>query len=196
MTKLKVGIDLAVMHHKGQVRKTSLGGTFIPYIVHPIAVMEMVWKWGVGRTDILLAAVCHDLLEDTGCTVDELFSFIGSQACGFVQDLTFMPPKSASPEKKKKLKADFMSTFKNKPIEVLIVKMADRFRNTLDFKLTDPNYARIYFEKAAPLFKAFETRRSEIVDMFGKDVEEKVVRTYEQMKKVVMSDEAEFVLVA
>jgi (p)ppGpp synthase/HD superfamily hydrolase len=60
--QLEAAIALAVTYHAGQVDKNGL-----PYILHLIAVMSQMESI-VGKT----IAVMHDLVEDTGITIERL----------------------------------------------------------------------------------------------------------------------------
>lgn len=63
MDKLAKALSHTVSWHDGQVRK----GTDIPYVCHPLAVCSLVIEDG-GTQDEQVAALFHDLLEDTDCT--------------------------------------------------------------------------------------------------------------------------------
>lgn len=59
---IEVAISIALKAHKGQVDK---GGN--PYILHPLAVMNRV-----ETIEEKIAAVLHDVVEDTEVTIDQL----------------------------------------------------------------------------------------------------------------------------
>lgn len=63
---LDVAIQVAVTAHAGQVDKSG-----VPYIFHPLRVMETVRRGG-GDEIILAIAVMHDVIEDTAVTLDGL----------------------------------------------------------------------------------------------------------------------------
>jgi GTP pyrophosphokinase len=174
--KVQAAFDLMNMHHKGQFRKNKQDGTALPYMFHPIAVMQLIWSWGIGTHLVLAAALCHDLLEDTKCTVEILRTFLGAIITGWIQDLSFIP--KADTKDVKKLKEAYMLTFQKKPIEVVVIKMADRFCNVRDFLQNDPQYAMIYFKKAESLFDTFDARRVEVIERFGPKVYAKIRKTY------------------
>ena len=65
MSKLEQAIELAKELHKWQKRKDGTD-----YIAHPIAVMELLKKYDFPE-DALIAAVLHDICEDTEvCSID------------------------------------------------------------------------------------------------------------------------------
>ncbi len=75
-------IAFATRKHAKQVR---MGG--MPYIVHPIAVADIVNCWGYGR-DYIIAAFFHDLLEDTDATDEEILQIGGPKVLEAVHALT------------------------------------------------------------------------------------------------------------
>lgn len=63
---LEAADRLAEERHKGQVDKA--GG---PYVEHPRAVARITAAWG-GSLEQQLAALLHDIVEDTDCTLEDL----------------------------------------------------------------------------------------------------------------------------
>jgi (p)ppGpp synthase/HD superfamily hydrolase len=140
---LEEAIEVAHKWHKGQFRKCGL----LPYIVHPLEVMKKLHSWGVRDEEILAAAVLHDTLEDTAMQIEDFEPF-GHTVYDYVLDMT------CDPELKKK---EYMERFKDVPIEVLLIKAADRLCNCADYEQTDPKYATIYFKKADVVWKRLQT---------------------------------------
>lgn len=98
MTRLENAIDLATLCHHRQFRKYM---EEMPYIIHPIRVMAEVSKY-INDVDVLAAAVCHDLLEDTTVTLDVLEARIGERATRMVQALTNVSKGSSLPRADRK----------------------------------------------------------------------------------------------
>lgn len=65
---LPMAIEIAREAHEGQVDKAGA-----PYINHPLAVADILFERGYGEdTDLLIAAVLHDVVEDTDETLKTL----------------------------------------------------------------------------------------------------------------------------
>jgi (p)ppGpp synthase/HD superfamily hydrolase len=147
-------LELAIKWHKNQVRKGERNGYHLPFIVHPISVMKRVWEWGFATPITMDASATHDTKEDTDITWEELMGVIGEEAADIVFELTYT---GNSPEEK----AEYLKSFRNKSLEALVIKLADRFQNVKDFMLTKPEYANKYFDKAKFLFQALTDRKDE-----------------------------------
>ncbi len=78
----------AADQHRYQERK---GGKGIPYIYHLLAVSALVWEDG-GDEDQAIAALLHDVLEDTPTQPDELRERFGLRATSFVELCTDANP--------------------------------------------------------------------------------------------------------
>jgi GTP pyrophosphokinase len=89
MTRLEQAIKLAVDYHEGQLDKAG-----IPYIFHPLRVMEKVRQRIPNFTgtpeqyDLLIAAVLHDCVEDTPMTLDEIRLSFGDGVADIVDRVT------------------------------------------------------------------------------------------------------------
>lgn len=78
-------ILFAAESHSGQYRKD--GKT--PYINHPVAVMHLLaHTGGISDTEVLIAAVLHDVVEDTTVTALEITDRFGERVSKIVLELT------------------------------------------------------------------------------------------------------------
>ena len=98
-----------------------------PYIMHPIAVAEIVCKEiGLGSTSIC-AALLHDVVEDTEYTVEDIRNMFGDKIAQIVDGLTkisggiFGDQASAQAENFRKLLLTMSDD-----IRVILIKIADR----------------------------------------------------------------------
>ncbi len=78
-------LQLARKWHHGQIRK---GVKCEPFVQHPLRVAGILSRHGIRDSDILSAAIFHDLLEDTACPPEEIEAIAGSTVLGWVQELT------------------------------------------------------------------------------------------------------------
>ena len=77
--KIHKAIEFAVIKHANQKRK----GTDIPYIVHPMEVMQILSENGCSE-DMIIAGLLHDTVEDTDTTIDEIQIHFGDNVAQFV----------------------------------------------------------------------------------------------------------------
>ncbi len=78
--------SFAAKKHIDQKRK---GDTAAPYINHPLEVANLLANKGnVKDTDVLIAAMLHDTIEDTDTTKEEIIELFGEKVCGFVLEVT------------------------------------------------------------------------------------------------------------
>ena len=117
--------NFARQAHKGVKR---LSGE--PYIMHPIAVAQIVCEEvGLGSTSIC-SALLHDVVEDTDYTVEDIENLFGTKVAQIVDGLTkisggiFGEQASAQAENFKKLLLTMSDD-----IRVILIKICDRLHN-------------------------------------------------------------------
>ena len=168
MNIIENALALAYRGHSGQFRKDNN----LPYICHPVDVANLLNKWNIKDENMIAAAFCHDLLEDTDITIEQIDSATNGLVANYVHYLTFYGNIS---------KQNYMDSFVDKPIEIFLIKMADRIANIRDFEVSSPDYAYKYAMKAEKLFRAFYgCRDDEIVNKYG-------IHTYEKIESDIPS---------
>ena len=117
--------NFANQAHKGIKRRSGE-----PYIMHPLAVAQIVCnEIGLGSTSIC-AALLHDVVEDTDYTVEDIENIFGPKSAQIVDGLTkisggiFGDRASAQAENFKKLLLTMSDD-----IRVILIKIADRLHN-------------------------------------------------------------------
>ena len=127
--------DFANEAHKGVRRRSGE-----PYILHPIAVAKIVVSnIGLGYKSIV-AALLHDVVEDTDYSVDDLRSLFGDKVATLVEGLTKIKTVLDN-EDKAQQKSMQAENFKrilltlNDDVRVVLIKLADRLHNcrTIEF---------------------------------------------------------------
>lgn len=102
-----------------------------PYIIHPIAVAKIVAKdIGLGATSIV-AAILHDVVEDTEYRLSDIESMFGEKVAKIVDGLTKL---SGDIDSRQALTLKKMLMTLSEDVRVILIKIADRLHNmqTLD----------------------------------------------------------------
>ncbi|SNX29406.1 GTP pyrophosphokinase [Polynucleobacter meluiroseus] len=129
IAEIKKAFHFSDNAHLGQYRHSGE-----PYITHPVAVAELCATWRLDAPSIM-AALLHDVIEDTLCTKADLVDKFGSKVAELVEGLTkldkleFQSHAEAQAESFQKM---FMAMARD--VRVILVKLADRTHNmrTLD----------------------------------------------------------------
>jgi len=137
-------LKFATLAHGDQKRKY----TGDPYIVHPIAVSEIVKT--VAHTDeMVAAALLHDVVEDTPVTIDEIKIKFGSKVAELVGWLT----DTSRPEdgnRKTRKSIDRLHSA-DAPAEAQTIKLADLIHNTKSIEKHDPSFWKVYKQEKIAL---------------------------------------------
>lgn len=134
-------LEYAAKKHKGQYRK---GGE--EYITHPVAVAAVLENKGYNE-DYLIAALFHDLLEDTDASEDELLMFCSSEVLQAIKLVT---------KEKNYSQKDYIERIKNNPI-AFAVKGADRLHNCLCAVDADEAFRKRYIKDTAEWYLDFDS---------------------------------------
>jgi (p)ppGpp synthase/HD superfamily hydrolase len=115
-------IEFAAAAHRGQYRK----GTLIPYLVHPLSAARTVIAAGYPE-HVVAAAILHDIVEDTGHSVDDIRARFGSRVARLVDACSEPNHHDASWEERKQHTVDTLAATTDQ--EVLVVAIADKLDN-------------------------------------------------------------------
>ncbi len=119
--------------HKNQLRKSGE-----PYIIHPLAVAEIVAEIGLD-SDAIAAALLHDCLEDTDASFEEISRLFGETIAELVEGvtkLTRVQYSTMEEQQMENLRKMFMAM--SKDIRVILIKIADRLHNTRTLQYQSP----------------------------------------------------------
>ncbi|MBT3605656.1 MAG: bifunctional (p)ppGpp synthetase/guanosine-3',5'-bis(diphosphate) 3'-pyrophosphohydrolase [Candidatus Latescibacteria bacterium] len=124
-------VSFAAEKHRDQRRKDEAQ---TPYINHPIAVAETLRIFGiVDDVDVLVAALLHDVLEDTETTPGEILESFGSDVLTIVQEVT--DDKSFPKQARKDLQIAGAPRLSE---QARWVKLADKICNLSDMAKNPP----------------------------------------------------------
>lgn len=138
---LQLALEFAKAKHKGQMR---IGGD--DYITHPITVYEIVKSQGFDE-NYQIAALFHDLLEDTDATEEEILKYGNPEILKAVKLLT---------KEKGYDMAEYISAIKQNPI-AFAVKAADRLHNLQCAIITDEEFKRKYILETVDWYMDFSS---------------------------------------
>ncbi|HVP90408.1 MAG TPA: bifunctional (p)ppGpp synthetase/guanosine-3',5'-bis(diphosphate) 3'-pyrophosphohydrolase [Terriglobales bacterium] len=120
----------AARAHKGQVRRSGE-----PYLSHPLEVANTLAGMGLDRTT-LVAALLHDVLEDTEVTAAEVRTAFGKEVADLVEGVTKIGRVQGTPPEDRRAEAiRKVILAMTDDIRVIFIKLADRIHNlkTLEF---------------------------------------------------------------
>jgi len=130
LRRLTKALAFAAEAHRNHRRK---GASQEPYINHLIEVLDLVAQVEDGDTDVLIAAMLHDVLEDTATGYDELVAAFGDRVARIVRensdDMTL--PK---PERRRAR----LASISKKSREARLVKCADIISNLRAIAISPP----------------------------------------------------------
>ena len=124
--------SFAAKKHSRQKRK---GADEEPYINHPLEVASLLANVGkVEDYNILIAAVLHDTVEDTGVSKEELTELFGEEVCGYVLEVTDDKSLPKHARKQKQIEhAPYLSPSAKQ------IKLADKISNIRDITENSPH---------------------------------------------------------
>ena len=104
-------IDALKFASEKHIKQRKRGCDFLPYINHPIKVVNILFHSGESDFELLTAALLHDVLEDTNTTDKELQRLFGHKVRDIVEELTDDMNDPYDVRKKKQIKnAPYLST--------------------------------------------------------------------------------------
>ena len=122
---IRKAFNLSVEAHSNQRRKTGE-----PYIFHPISVAKIVAnEIGLGAVSIV-AALLHDVVEDTKYTINDIEQLFGETIARIVSGLTKI--SSLKKDKDHSIQAENfrkMLLTLHDDVRVILIKVADRLHN-------------------------------------------------------------------
>lgn len=120
-------VDFRTMHHAANLASTGHYGQTRwagePYINHVFRVTSLVMDCGIVKTDGVVAALLHDVVEDTSVTLADVSKKFGLQVAAYVDMLS---------QRKGEPRGDyFQRCFEQGDPTVYAIKFADRIDNLM-----------------------------------------------------------------
>jgi len=130
-TKLLSALQFAAIKHQKQFRK---GVNQTPFINHPIRVATLLAESGEAEsTNLLIAAILHDVIEDTNTTAEEITNLFGKVVCDLVLECT--DDKNLPSWERKQHQINYAP---KASIAAKKIKLADKICNITDIREDPP----------------------------------------------------------
>ena len=130
---VRLAYDFAEDAHKGQARYNGE-----PYITHPLSAAYILALMQID-VNIIIAALLHDVPEDTQVTLEEIEKNFGSDVTGMIKGITKLGKlKYRGVERYiENLRKMFVAMAED--IRVMLIKFADRIHNLMTLEAQPPN---------------------------------------------------------
>ncbi|HFD81001.1 MAG TPA: GTP diphosphokinase [Gammaproteobacteria bacterium] len=157
-TQIHKALEYARQAHSGQTRASGE-----PYLVHCLAVAEIVHHLNLDH-EAVIAAILHDVVEDTDASLEDLREQFGGQVCHLVDGVTKMGHidelrdpasvvRSATATHAESVRKLLLAMAED--VRVVLIKLADRLHNMRTLRYLDERrqrrIARETLEIYAPL---------------------------------------------
>lgn len=127
----------AFVAHDGVIRKTGE-----PYITHPVAVACILADLHMD-VQTIMAALLHDVVEDTPITTDQIRKSFGDQVASLVDGLTKLEKiefENASQAQAENFRKMLLAM--SQDVRVILIKLADRLHNMQTLQAMKPEKQR------------------------------------------------------
>lgn len=146
-------LDLAAEAHQGQSRASG-----DPYIAHPVAVARILAELNMD-TDTIVAALLHDVVEDTPITLAQIETQFGSDVAALVDGVTklsWLEVRTREEEQVENLRKMFLAMARD--IRVILIKLADRLHNMRTLKHLPPDRVRRIAKETREIYAPLANR--------------------------------------
>ena len=150
-SKVMAAATFAANAHHGQIRRY----TGDPYIIHPVEVAMAVAIAG-GDESMVMAALLHDVVEDTAVTLIDVSENFGEDVSSLVDGLTDKDYVGSRAVRKKQHAHDLSMTGPR----VQTIKLADTENNAISIIRHDPKFAKVFIKEKIELLSVMDKGNS------------------------------------
>ena len=151
MELIRRALEFSTAAHAAVGQKRKYTGE--DYIVHPIAVSEIVAAFG-GSKEMVAAALLHDTVEDTNVTREQIAEEFGWKIFKLVVELTDVTkPEDGNRATRKAIEAKRLGMASK---EAQMIKLADLIDNTKTIVKHDPKFAKVHIQEKIDLLEAMD----------------------------------------
>lgn len=125
-----------------------------PYHLHPFEVADTVAGTEYCTEEMIVAALLHDVVEDTQVTLDLIARRFGTVVAAYVEQLTDVSkPEDGNRAARKAI--DLAHTAKASP-QAKTIKLADLISNSRSIVERDPEFAKVYLAEKRALLEVLK----------------------------------------
>jgi len=171
VTRILRAAAFAAERHRDQRRK---GKDASPYINHPLALANLLaHDCGERDATVLMAALLHDTVEDTGTTFAEIEQLFGNDVAAIVREVT--DDKLLPKAERKRLQVEHAAHI-SRPAK--LVKLADKICNLRDLNSSPPadwtrQRLREYFDWAKAVVDRMRGVHPQLEELFDREYRRK-----------------------
>ncbi len=150
--QVKKAYSFAKDAHQGQTRKSGE-----PYITHPLAVASILADMHMDH-QCLMAALLHDVIEDTGIPKHTIVKEFDDQVAELVDGVSKLKSMFESRAEAQAENFQKMTLAMSKDIRVILVKLADRLHNMRTLSHLDPDRRRRIAKETLEIYAPIANR--------------------------------------
>jgi len=141
-TQASKALSWAEQGHMNQFRDTG-----VIYVIHPIrTALILVEELGIQDIEMLCASLMHDLVEDSGYTIEHIENEFGAETARLVKGITRPRPENETEEEKLRNKPKKFKEIAESDEKIRIIKLCDILDNMREMGYiseTHMNYPKI-----------------------------------------------------
>jgi guanosine-3',5'-bis(diphosphate) 3'-pyrophosphohydrolase len=167
--RIAESVVFAMHKHANQTRKDGR-----PYIVHPLRVAELLRSTGgITDTDVILAGILHDLIEDTDCEWQTIEQRFGKRVADLVSELS---GDMRLPKKERRIEQ--IERVRTGSAEAKAVKLADRLDNLNDMVGFSDKRKREYIAESSSVLEACRGGNSALENALRESIERRATAAH------------------
>ena len=153
VSTIKRAYFYAEQAHYGQARRTGE-----PYVTHPLAVATVLARMHMDHESIM-AALLHDVIEDTGVSKEDIRTQFGEEVADLVDGVSKLTHvEFDSAEEKQAENFQKMALAMARDIRVILVKLADRLHNMRTLGALKPEAKKRIANETLDIYAPIATR--------------------------------------
>ena len=161
--RLAQAVEFAAIAHDGVYRK----GTHIPYIAHCIEAAAIASTM-TDQENTIIAAVLHDVVEDTSYTLEDIKERFGSAVSDLVADETEDKMRSILASESWRIRKEtFLANLEHAPLQAKIISLSDKLSNMR-------MCLRTYEEKGDAMWLVFHQKDKREHEWYYRSIYEKI----------------------